>query len=169
MKRFLTAFVLCIVSIMSFGQITISSVGSSRVEDYVIKGMYYNIKCYDSVYVLNVKDLESTEYIRIKLGNNPEEAYNSLNSLYEWFKSAKTKNYIEFTAGETTITMYKYTSTVPYFSDGDIEYIKSYIKSTVMQAMFGTPYRRRNNDKMVGCIDDIGQLKKALKRLQDNQ
>lgn len=65
--------------------------------------------------------------------------------------------------------MYKYAPTVPYFSEGDIEYIKSYIKNTMMQGIFGTPYRRRNNDKMVGCIDDIGQIKKVLKKLQDKQ
>ena len=169
MKKILVALVLCMVSILGFGQITISSEGSSRVEDYVIKGMYYNIKCYDSVYILNIKDLESTEFIRIKLGNTTKEAYNSLNTLYDWFKQAKTKDYIEFNTGETIITMYKCTSTVPYFSEGDIEYIKSYIKNTMLQGMFGTPYRRRNNDKMVGCIDDIGQIKKALKKLQDKQ
>ena len=169
MKKILVALMLCIVSIMGFGQITISNEGSSRVEDYVIKGMYYNIKCYDSVYILNIKDIESTEFIRIKLGNTTKEAYNSLNTLYDWFKQAKTKDYIEFNTGETIITMYKYTSTVPYFSEGDIEYIKSYIKNNFMHAMFGTPYRRRNNDKMVGWIDDIGQIKKELKKLQDKQ
>ena len=169
MKKILVALMLCMVSIMGFGQITISSEGSSRVKDYVIKGMYYNIKCYDSVYILNIKDFESTEFIRIKLGNTTKEAYNSLNALYDWFKQAKTKDYIEFNTGETIITMYKYAPTVPYFSEGDIEYIKSYIKNTMMQGIFGTPYRRRNNDKMVGCIDDIGQIKKVLKKLQDKQ
>ena len=56
MKKILVALMLCMVSIMGFGQITISSDGSSRVKDYVIKGIYYNIKCYDSVYILNIKD-----------------------------------------------------------------------------------------------------------------
>lgn len=36
-----------------------------------------------------------------------------------------------------------------------------------MQGMFGTPYRRRADDKMVGCVDDISRLKKAIKRLEE--
>ena len=92
----------------------------------------------------------------------------TLQSLYDWFKVAKTKDYIEFTsANGVAVTMYKYTSTVPYFSEGDIEYMKNYISKTMMQGMFGTPYRRRANDKMVGCVDDIGQFKKAIKRLDE--
>ena len=63
--------------------------------------------------------------------------------------------------------MYKYTSTVPYFSEGDIEYMKNYISKTIMQGIFGAPYRRRANDKMVGCIDDISQFKKAIKHLDE--
>lgn len=126
MKKIFMAIAICLVcAVNGFGQITMGNSGSSKIENYVIKGVYYNIKCYDTVYVLNVKDLESTEFIRIQLGNTIEEAKNSLTSLYDWFKSAKTKDYIEFSsANGTTITMYKYTSTVPYFSEGDIEYMK---------------------------------------------
>lgn len=45
--------------------------------------------------------------------------------------------------------------------------MKNYISKTIMQGMFGAPYRRRANDKMVGCIDDISQFKKAIKRLDE--
>ena len=170
MKKIFIAIAFCVMCVVNiFGQITIGNTGSSKIENYLIKGMYYNIKCYnDTLYILNVKDLESTEFIRIHLGNNKDEAKNSLIALYDWFKDAKTKDYIEFTSvNGVVITMYKYTSTVPYFSEGDIEYMKNYISKTIMQGIFGAPYRRRANDKMVGCIDDISQFKKAIKHLDE--
>lgn len=169
MKKFLMAIALCLVCAASFSQVTIGAGGSSKIADYVSKGLYYNIKCDETgAYFLNVKDLESTEFIRIQLGSSKEEAAQSLTALCDWFKSAKTKDYIEFSAANgVQITMYKYTATVPYFSEGDIEYMKNYISKTMMQGMFGTPYRRRADDKMVGCVDDISSLKKAIKRLNN--
>jgi hypothetical protein len=169
MKKIAIALMLCMVSIMSFAQITISNGGSSKTSDYIMKDPYFNIRQIDTMFFLNIKDVESTEFIRISLGATPSEAYQSLTTLCDWFKSAKTKDYIEFETNGQMVTMYKYASSVPYFSDGDVEYIKRYIEKSMMQGFFGTPNRKRENDKMVGWITSIGQLKKACTKLQELQ
>lgn len=149
-----------------YSQISISSEGSAKRESYVMKDTYFNIRFTDSVYVFNINDVESTEFIRIPLGATCNDAITSLQTLYDWFKEAKTKDYIEFEANGETITMYKYTSSVPYFSNGDVEYIKNYIKKSAMGSVFGQPNRKRNDDKMVGWMTTIGQMKKAIEKLQ---
>lgn len=166
MKKILL-FLLLFYTASASAQISIVSNGSTKSESYVIKDMYFNIRYTDNTYMFNVSDVESTEFIRIPLGSTYEEAINSLQTLYDWFKNAKTKEYIEFEANGETITMYKYSSTIPYFSNGDVEYIKNCIKKSTMQGVFGAPNRKRNDDKMIGWMTSIGQMKKAIEKLQE--
>ena len=48
MKKIFTAIALSLIcAVNMFGQITIGNTGSSKLENYIIKGVYYNIKCYN--------------------------------------------------------------------------------------------------------------------------
>lgn len=168
MKKFFALMIAVLFSAVCFGQISISTQGSSRHNDYIVKGLGFNIKCVDSIYTLNVKDMEGTNFIHIKLGANPNEACNSLSTLYNWFVNARTKDYIEFTSEGKKVTMYKYTSSVPYFSYEDVDYIKNYLTRKTMQGVFGTKYRNRENDAMIGYVDYIDKFQRAIEKIQES-
>lgn len=116
MKKFLVALMLCLVSIMSFGQISIGSSGTTRNDDATVfyKGMYGRICEIDTTYVICVNDLRSNEVLYVNLGSNLEVAIKSLSALNDALTSLKNKEYISFNDGEKNVIMYKWGG-VPYF------------------------------------------------------
>jgi hypothetical protein len=165
MKKFLMAMVLCLVCTVSFGQISFSNSGSNRSENYLTKGTQGNIKITaDGVYILNILDIESTNVLHIKLGNNKEETYQSLNTIISWFDNAQNKEFVEINVEDKIITLYKYAGSYIYFSDADGDYIKNYLQKAAMTSMFGGYQRKRVNDSFIGYIT-ISQLRRAVENL----
>lgn len=165
MKKFFMAIVLCLVCTVSFGQISFSNNGSNRSENYLTKGTQGNIKITtDSVYILNILDIESTNVLHIKLGNNEEETYQSLNTIISWFDNAQNKEFVEINVEDKIITLYKYAESYIYFSDADSDYIKNYLHKNMMTGLFGAPQRKRENDNFIGWIH-ISQLRRAIEKL----
>ena len=165
MKKILMAIVLCLVCTVSFGQISFSNNGSNRSENYLTKGTQGNIKITaDGVYILNILDIESTNILHIKLGNNKEETYQSLNTIISWFNNAQNKEFVEINVEDKIITLYKYAGSYIYFSDADSDYIKNYLHKAAMTSMFGGYQRKRVNDSFIGYIT-ISQLRRAIENL----
>lgn len=160
------AIVLCLVCTLSFGQISFSNNGSNRSENYLTKGTQGNIKITtDGVYILNILDVESTNVLHIKLGNDEEETYESLNTIISWFDNAQNKEFVEINVEDKIITLYKYAGSYIYISDADSDYIKNYINKGMMTGLFGAPQRKRANDNFVGWIQ-ISQLRRAIEKLE---
>lgn len=169
MKKLILATVCAILCCGASAQISIKREGSCSNTSYVAKSRYYGIKCQDSVYTLSVKDIDKTERLDIRLGTGVDEAYTSLATLYGWFKSAKVMDYIVFESEGASVTMYKYTSTVPYFSNGDAEYIKDLLHDRTVKGVFGGREKKSDDGKVVGCVDGINELAKAMAKLKPEE
>ena len=169
MKKILVALMLCLVSIMSFGQISVGISGTTRNDDATVfyKGIYGRICKIDTTYVICVNDLRSNEVLYVNLGSNLEVTVESLSTLNDALTSLKNKEYISFNDGEKNVIMYKWGG-VPYFSDGTAEYVHNYLKNSMMQGMFGgnaQSARIREGDKIIGCLDIAKAFQIAIKNL----
>lgn len=168
MKKILMTL-MSLISIMSYGQISVGTTGTTRNDDSSVfyKGIYGRICRIDDTYVICVNDFRSNEVLYVNLGTSTDNAVESLTSLNNALKSLKNKEYISFNDGKKDIVMYKW-SGIPYFSDGTAEYVHNYLKNTMIQAFAGgnpQSARIREGDKIIGCLDAAKAFQIVIKKL----
>lgn len=171
MKKIFMALMLCFVSIVGFGQISVKSntYGSTRIDDNkcLYSGIYGKIRQIDTVYYICVNDLKSDNILYVKLGVTKEEVINGLTTLDNIFDNLYNKEYVSFNDGLQDMILYKWGG-VPYFSNGTAEYVHQFLKRSTLSGLFGGRGSiSREGDKMIGCLDTASSFKKAINALEN--
>lgn len=166
LKVMMMTLMMCLVSMSVWGQLNMSTSSASK-EDYVYRDMYSNIHYNGSKYVLNCKDINSSQSFTLFLGGTKDELKNSLTQLYDWVSNADKKSYVEIPKDDgSVITFYKLSNSQLIMSEGGVEYIKEKYKNIVLQATLGSPMRNihKYNDPGFGYVQ-VKLLTKALEKL----
>lgn len=167
MKKILIALLMCIINVVSYGQLNVVNSGGNTKTDKIVGDMYARVICQNSIYQLSVKDNKSSNHIVITLGNNKEDAVKSLEQLYEWLSTARKKDYFTIDEKGQNIVFYKHDSTAFCVSHGDVEFCKEFIKSQLLSLTIGGYYGQNNiKNPMIGFAK-ISLIKKALKTLSN--
>jgi hypothetical protein len=145
----------------TYGQISIKTEGTTTIDSYVMKSLHCSVKHYNDAYYLVLDNINNAKPMEIHLGKNKEETYESLNSLYSWYKNAKNKEYIVFQSENKDITLYRLNAVDAYFSTNSVEYIKSLIKG----ATWGFSNNKVDENSSTSHIEFLPKL---LKRAMDN-